>query len=81
MDLLLFILSQFQPEGEKFMVESFSTPIQLMCPPVVKFTFLNSHRFISILYPFHAISVLLCVFYVLNLEPSVHLHQAECCKE
>ncbi|XP_058235371.1 phospholipase B1, membrane-associated isoform X2 [Hemibagrus wyckioides] len=26
--------NMFQPEGEKFMVESFSTPIQLMCPPV-----------------------------------------------
>ncbi|XP_060720922.1 phospholipase B1, membrane-associated isoform X1 [Tachysurus vachellii] len=26
--------NMFQPEGEKFMVESFSNPIQLMCPPV-----------------------------------------------
>ncbi|XP_072530859.1 phospholipase B1, membrane-associated [Salminus brasiliensis] len=26
--------NMFQPEGEKLMVESFSTPIQLMCPPV-----------------------------------------------
>ncbi|KAF5889798.1 phospholipase B1, membrane-associated-like, partial [Clarias magur] len=26
--------NMFQPEGEKFMVESFSSPIQLMCPPV-----------------------------------------------
>ncbi|XP_027003339.2 phospholipase B1, membrane-associated isoform X1 [Tachysurus fulvidraco] len=26
--------NMFQPEGEKFTVESFSNPIQLMCPPV-----------------------------------------------
>ncbi|XP_043076125.1 phospholipase B1, membrane-associated-like isoform X2 [Puntigrus tetrazona] len=26
--------NMFQPEGEKFMVESFSNPIELICPPV-----------------------------------------------
>lgn len=58
MEFLLFIASQFQPEGEKFMVESFSTPIQLMCPPVVKLLLFNTDlhlSFIFHLHPFHAL--------------------------
>lgn len=56
MKFLLFIASQFQPEGEKFMVESFSTPIQLMCPPVVKLILFNTDLHLSFnLHPFHAL--------------------------
>ncbi|XP_053469783.1 phospholipase B1, membrane-associated isoform X2 [Ictalurus furcatus] len=54
--------NMFQPEGEKFMVESFSTPIQLMCPPPVKLLlFYKSHHLLFKLHPFPAH----CFFYYL----------------
>ncbi|KAK3517019.1 hypothetical protein QTP70_030432, partial [Hemibagrus guttatus] len=49
--------NMFQPAGEKFMVESFSTPIQLMCPPVVKLLLFNNTalHLSSKLHPFHTL--------------------------
>uniref|UniRef100_W5KGQ5 Phospholipase B1, membrane-associated n=1 Tax=Astyanax mexicanus TaxID=7994 RepID=W5KGQ5_ASTMX len=35
--------NMFQPEGEKLMVESFSTPIQIMCPPDHPYIYTKPH--------------------------------------
>ena len=38
------IVSQFQPEGHKLMVSSFSDPIDLICPSLVNLkTYMNTH--------------------------------------